>query len=128
MFVDIQSPLRYFLYLFMINNFVTYLGNSIFTCEMLETLPWVERRIVGSDGVILRTRVTGLRVLIWGLGVLLSYYSESIVESLNVAGSVFSPFVSYFGPVCLGLSSYIITTLSFGPETRTCHNRGERMI
>ena len=99
MFSEQQSPLRHFVYVFMFNNVCTYIGNTIFTSEMLETLPPVERLILGADGIIHRGKVTALRVGIWGSMVLLSAYSSNILGVLNFTGSAFTPVVSYFGPL-----------------------------
>ena len=91
--------LRHFIYIFMFNNVCTYIGNTIFTSEMLETLPAIEKRILGGDGVIHRGKVTALRVAIWGMMVFISAYSSNILGVLNFTGSAFTPVVSYFGPL-----------------------------
>lgn len=83
----------------MINNICTYTGNTIFTSEMIETIPAVEDAIVGSDGVINRVKVTALRIAIWTVSVVISCYSDNIIGVLNFTGSFFTPIVSYFGPL-----------------------------
>ena len=99
MFVEQKSVLRHFIYMLMFNNICTYIGNVIFTSEMLETIPLVERAIIGGDGIIHRAKITAFRISIWGFMVFVSYFSTNIIEVLNFTGSGFTPIVSYFGPL-----------------------------
>lgn len=98
-FANKGSVLRYFVYLFMFNNVATYIGNTIFTSEMLETIPAIKLIVEGNDGIIHRARITAFRIFIWGLMVLISGWSTNIIDVLNFTGSGFTPIVSYFGPV-----------------------------
>lgn len=99
MFSKEGTILQYLVYLFMINNLVTYIGNTIFTVEMLENIPALSRMIKGEDGVIHRGKITSLRILMWGSMVFLSAFSNNIIDVLNFAGSGFTPMVSSFGPL-----------------------------
>lgn len=99
MFTSTGSVLRYFVYFFMVNNICTYTGNTIFTSEMLETIPVIQRMTIGEDGIIHRGKITAFRLTIWSAMVLLSCFADNIIDALNFTGSVFTPVVSYFGPV-----------------------------
>lgn len=91
--------MRYLVYLYMINSICTYTGNVIFSSEMVETIPGVKKAIQGDDGVIHRGKIIMFRLAIWGISIFLSCFSENILGVLNLAGSFFTPIVSYFGPV-----------------------------
>lgn len=66
---------------------------------MIETIPFIEKLLVGEDGVIHRVRITIFRNSIWLIMVLISFLSNNIIEVLNFTGSGFTPVVSYFGPL-----------------------------
>ncbi len=123
------SVLRHFVYIFMFNNVCTYIGNTIFTSEMIETIPVVEKMIVGKDGVIHRAKITALRIGIWGFMVFISGYSTNIIDVLNFTGSGFTPIVSYFGPVRLNLRSRFTTaTRTHGRARGSYLNGGKYMM
>lgn len=86
-------------YLYMPNNLYTYVMNSIFSTEIIETLPFLKARIENEHGHISRPRLVGLRIVVWLVSVLLSLATRDIVTVLNISGSLFTPVVSYFGPV-----------------------------
>lgn len=99
MFSKEGTILRYLVYFFMCNNITTYIGNTIFTVEMLENIPTISRMVKGEDGVIHRAKITALRISLWAFMVFLSAYSNNIIDVLNFAGSGFTPMVSSFGPL-----------------------------
>lgn len=124
MFTSTGSVLRFFIYFYMVNNICTYTGNTLFTSEMLETIPAIERMTLGADGIIHRGKITAFRVAIWSVMVFLSCFSDNIIEALNFTGSFFTPIVSYFGPVSSFLFSFIILGRIYGPENSRSAKRG----
>lgn len=86
-------------YLYMPNNLYTYVMNSIFSTEIVETLPFVKKRVENEDGQISRPKLVGVRMIVWLFSVLLSLTTRDIITVLNISGSLFTPIVSYFGPV-----------------------------
>lgn len=88
-----------FTYLFLLNNVYTYTTNALFTSEIFESVPWVRALITRRDGVLCRRKIIYLRLLAWLLMVLFSLFTHDVIGVLNVSGSLFSPIVSYFGPV-----------------------------
>lgn len=89
------------IYLFMINTMYTFTFNTIFTSEIIENIPFIHDIITNKTGVISRPKITALRIFLWGIGVGLSFLTTDIIKILNVSGSVFSPIISYFGPLVL---------------------------
>lgn len=82
------------------NNVYTYVMNSIFSTEIIETLPYFKSRISEEGSAnISRKKIVGLRILVWFVCVLLSMTTKNVITVLNVSGSAFTPIVSYFGPV-----------------------------
>lgn len=96
---------RLLIYLFMVNTLYTFTFNTIFTSEIVENIPCI-KNIISSNGAISRPRIAGLRIFIWGIGVGLSLFATDIIRILNVSGSVFSPIISYFGPLILMYAYY----------------------
>jgi hypothetical protein len=86
-------------YLYMPNNLYTYVMNAIFSTEIVETLPFIKSRIADAEGNVSRSKLVILRILVWLLSVLLSLTTKDIVTVLNISGSLFTPVVSFFGPV-----------------------------
>jgi hypothetical protein len=81
------------------NNLYTYVMNAIFSTEIVETLPFIKSRIADAEGNVSRSKLVILRILVWLLSVLLSLTTKDIVTVLNISGSLFTPVVSFFGPV-----------------------------
>lgn len=81
------------------NNVYTYVMNSIFATEIVETLPLIKRRIEDDQGNISRAKLIVLRIFVWLISVMLAFTTKDIVTVLNISGSLFTPVVSYFGPV-----------------------------
>jgi hypothetical protein len=113
--------LRYLVYFFMCNNVTTYVGNTIFTVEMLENIPAVSKMIKGEDGVIHRAKITTLRIAMWGGMVFLSAFSNNIIDVLNFAGSGFTPIVSSFGPLYYFYGHAIASKREL-PQSRKIHD------
>lgn len=93
------------IYPFMINTLYTFTFNTIFTGEIIESIPALHRTMVNQKGTFDRTKLTLFRIIIWGVAVFVSVYATNIVYILNFSGSVFTPIISYFGPLYL-LYSY----------------------
>ena len=92
---------RNLIYAFMINTLYTFTFNTIFTGEIIESVPAIHGLIIGSKGVIDRLKLTLFRITIWLIAVIVSIYANNIVSILNISGSVFTPIISYFGPLYL---------------------------
>ena len=73
--------------------------NSIFATEILETLPTFRKFIEDEDGNPRRSRLILLRILSWTIAVGVALSTKDVINVLNVSGSLFTPIVSYFGPV-----------------------------
>ena len=97
---------RTLIYLFMINTLYTFTFNTIFTSEIIENIPFINKSISGSSGVISRPKIVGLRIFLWGVGVGLSFAATNIIKILNLSGSIFSPVISYFGPLVLSYAYF----------------------
>jgi Transmembrane amino acid transporter protein len=93
------------IYPFMINTLYTFTFNTIFTGEIIESIPALHSLMVNHKGTFDRTKLTVFRILIWAIAVFISVYATDIVYILNFSGSVFTPIISYFGPLFL-LYSY----------------------
>ena len=89
------------IYPFMINTLYTFTFNTIFTGEIIESIPTLQKAMANHKGTFDRTKLTMFRILIWGLAVGISVYATNIVYILNFSGSVFTPIISYFGPLYL---------------------------
>lgn len=88
-----------FSYCFLLKNINTYTMNTLFTTEIIESIPVVRRHIENEQGVLSRKKIVLLRLLVWAVMVLLSLFARNVVKILSFSGSVFTPIVSYFGPV-----------------------------
>lgn len=89
------------IYLYMINTSYTFSFNTIFTSEIIETMPPIEKVIVDNKGNIARHKLIILRIALWAVAVGISFFATNIIMVLNISGSIFSPIVSYFGPLIL---------------------------
>ena len=83
------------------NNIYTYVMNSIFATEILETLPSFRNFLEDEDGNTKRPRLVLLRILSWAIAVGVALSTKDVINVLNVSGSLFTPIVSYFGPVLI---------------------------
>lgn len=81
------------------NNIYTYVMNTIFSAEIIETLPFIRNRIINAEGQIQRSKIILLRIVIWLITILIAFTTKDVINVLNVSGSLFTPIVSYFGPV-----------------------------
>ncbi len=95
---------RSLVYIFMINTLYTFTFNTIFTCEIIESVPAIHSKIADHKGTFNRVKLVGLRIFLWGIAVVISLYAKNIIYILNFSGSVFTPIVSYFGPLFLTYS------------------------
>ena len=86
------------IYLFIPLSFYYFVMNSIMSAETIETVSFI-KKLIQAEGQVSRTKLVGLRCLIWAFPVSVTLITENIVSILNVGGSVFSPFVSSFIPV-----------------------------
>ncbi len=83
------------------NNIYTYVMNSIFATEILETLPFIRKILNDGHGNTSRPKIILLRIISWALSVAISLSTRDVINVLNVSGSLFTPVVSYFAPVLL---------------------------
>jgi hypothetical protein len=90
---------RNIFFLYFPNNLYTYVMNSIFATEIIETLPFLKQLITNEVGSVKRTRLVALRISVWFAAILISLGMKDVVHVLNLSGSLFTPIVSYFGPV-----------------------------
>ena len=90
---------RNLFFLYFPNNLYTYVMNSIFATEIIETLPFLKQMISNEVGSVLRSRLVVLRITVWFSAVAISFGMKDVVHVLNLSGSLFTPIVSYFGPV-----------------------------
>jgi hypothetical protein len=95
---------RSLVYVFMVNTLYTFTFNTIFTCEIIESIPAIHSKIADHKGTFNRVKLVGLRIFLWGIAVVISLYAKNIIYILNFSGSVFTPVVSYFGPLFLTYS------------------------
>jgi hypothetical protein len=101
-------------YLYLPNNIYTYVMNAIFSTEIIETLPYFRNHIRDpATGDTSRAKIVLLRIAVWLLMVLFSLTTKDVVNILNISGSLFTPIVSYFGPLYI-FYSY---AHSFGVKT-----------
>ena len=106
MMVKHGSVWQILIYIFMINTLYTFTFNTIFTSEIIENVPFINKAISDGNGIITRPRIIGLRILLWGIGVALSLMATNIIKILNLSGSIFSPIISYFGPLVLSYTYF----------------------
>lgn len=90
---------RNLFFLYFPNNLYTYVMNSIFATEIIETLPILKQLISNEVGSVVRGRLVALRIAVWFAAVAISFGMKDVVHVLNLSGSLFTPIVSYFGPV-----------------------------
>ena len=96
---DSSWLIRNLFFLYFPNNLYTYVMNSIFATEIIETLPILKQLISNEVGLVQRGRLIALRIAVWFAAVLISLGMKDVVHVLNLSGSLFTPIVSYFGPV-----------------------------
>ena len=87
------------LYLYIPNNVYTYVMNSMFSAEIVETLPMIKSMLLDTQGNVSKSKLIMLRIGLWGSCILISFTTKDIVTILNISGSLLTPVVSYFGPV-----------------------------
>lgn len=81
------------------NNIYTYVMNTIFATEILETLPFLSNFLDDEEGNVSRVKLVALRIASWLIAVAISLCTKDVIDVLNVSGSLFTPIVSYFAPV-----------------------------
>ena len=109
------------IYVFMVNTLYTFTFNTIFTGEIIESIPAIHDRIANEKGVFDRTKLFLMRVTLWGIAVVISIYAKNVIYILNFSGSVFTPIISYFGPIYL---RYLYTSQKGGstPIAKKIHD------
>lgn len=112
---------QYMIYLFLVNTIYTFTFNTIFTGEIFETIPPVHKLITNHNGEISRLKITAMRIGLWGIAVMFSIFMKDIIYILNFSGSVFTPIISYFGPVFL-YYSYMKQKGATVPTWRKIHD------
>ena len=91
---------RWFTVAYMVNTVYNFLTNTIFACEVFESIAWVRRLLVDQNDSLQRKNLVVLRLAMWTLTVLISLVSgDQVTSFLNFSGSVFSPVVGFIGPL-----------------------------
>jgi hypothetical protein len=91
---------KYFAFAYSLNTVYNFITNTIFACEVFESIGFIRKHLVDEGNSIQRQKIIMLRVCMWTFTVLLSLVSGSKVTSfLNFSGSVFSPIVGFIGPL-----------------------------
>lgn len=89
-------------YIFMINTLYTFTFNTIFTSEIVESIPPIQRALTPPNATSPdRTRLILFRIALWLLAIIGALFSKNIIYILELSGSIFTPIVSYFGPMIL---------------------------
>ena len=91
---------RFFAGAYMLNTVYNFLTNTIFACEIFETIGFVRRHLVDDKDSLQRKNLVVMRLLMWTFTVVLSLVSgDKVTNFLNFSGSVFSPMVGFVGPL-----------------------------
>jgi len=95
-----QGLFRWFTIAYMLNTVYNFLTNTIFACEVFESIAWIRRHLVDKNDSLQRKNLVIMRLSMWTLTVIISLVSGNQVTSfLNFSGSVFSPMVGFIGPL-----------------------------
>jgi hypothetical protein len=85
----------------MLTTIFTFLSNTIFSSEIIADIPSLKARYFNDKNGKLRIRLIGLRMVIWSTCVLIAVSTDKFNLILEFAGSVFTPFCSFFIPILL---------------------------
>lgn len=96
---------RSMIYVFMVNTLYTFTFNTIFSVEIFESIPSVQQAIANKQtGKTSGPKIVILRIVCWAIPVVISFWATNIVTILNISGSLFTPIISFFGPMYLKYS------------------------
>jgi hypothetical protein len=78
-----------------------FLMNTIFSAEMVETIPAVHRWVCRGGSQMSRARVVGLRLMGWVTIVTIGFTVKNVIEILNFAGVVINPLINSIVPTLM---------------------------
>jgi hypothetical protein len=78
-----------------------FLMNTIFSTEMIETLPIIHKWACDGGSQMNRKRIVVLRMLTWSILVAISFGVKDVIEILNFAGVVINPMINSILPTLL---------------------------
>ena len=91
---------KYCAFAYSLNTVYNFITNTIFACEVFESIGFVRKHLVDQENSLQRQKIVMLRVCMWTFTVLLSLVSgDKVTSFLNFSGSVFSPIVGFIGPL-----------------------------
>ena len=94
------GALKYCAFAYSLNTVYNFITNTIFACEVFESIGFVRKHLVDPSNSLQRQKIVMLRVCVWTFTVLLSLVSgQKVTSFLNFSGSVFSPIVGFIGPL-----------------------------
>lgn len=79
--------------------FYYFIFNPIMISEVLHNIPWIQKQIINEDHKIDRMKTVAFRCVVLGVLLAIAIMLKDPVEMLNYAGTIFSPFGSFFIPV-----------------------------
>ena len=85
----------------MLTTIFTFLSNTIFSSEIIADIPSLKDSILNEHRRDYRARLIALRMIIWIFCVLFAISTDKFNLILQFAGSIFTPFCSFFIPIIL---------------------------